>query len=171
MKHTFHIYILTACLLTFHGQLRSETIENLENLTVDPVQPRALTTLSTQVSIGEFIDKITILQIKKERIADAKKLHNVMNELETLLATHRANLPPSAHLDELTARLLEVNKKLWDIEDAIRDKELHKQFDAQFIELARSVYIVNDERFRIKREINELLGSRLVEEKSYKKYT
>lgn len=171
MKIKISLPLMSLLIVSLPKQIAAETVENLANITVDPVeQPRPLTSVITEVAVGEFIDKITILQIKKERITDPKKLHNIKKELESLLATHERNLPPSAALDELTHELLEINKKLWDIEDSIREKELLKEFDLQFIELARSVYNVNDERFRIKREINALLGSRLVEEKSYKKY-
>lgn len=133
--------------------------------------------LYTEVAIGELVDKITILQIKKERINDVKKLRNIIAELETLEATLsdvQKNLDlPAEQMGSLvffTHELYEVNKKLWDIEDAIRDKELSQEFDDIFIQLARSVYITNDKRCEIKRAINNLLGSRLVEEKSYKKY-
>jgi len=126
--------------------------------------------IETPVSFGELIDKITILEIKSQRIDDAGKLANVRNELELLNATW-GNAPASqTDISAERARLLAVNERLWDIEDEIRVKESAQEFDAAFIKLARSVYFENDERAAIKREINLKLGSQLVEEKSYKDY-
>jgi hypothetical protein len=126
--------------------------------------------IEVPVSFGELIDKITILEIKAERIGDDAKLANVRNELELLLATW-ANAPVSAtDIAAARARLKAVNEALWDIEDRIRLKEKAQAFDADFIALARSVYVRNDERAAIKREINLKLGSQLVEEKSYQDY-
>ena len=126
--------------------------------------------IETPVSFGELIDKITILEIKSQRIDDAAKLANVRNELELLNATW-GNAPASqTDISAERARLLAVNERLWDIEDEIRVKESAQEFDAGFIKLARSVYFENDERAAIKREINLKLGSQLVEEKSYKDY-
>jgi uncharacterized protein DUF6165 len=126
--------------------------------------------IETPVSFGELIDKITILEIKSQRIDDAAKLANVRNELELLNATW-GNAPASkTDISTERARLLAVNERLWDIEDEIRVKESAQEFDAAFIKLARSVYFENDERAAIKREINLKLGSQLVEEKSYKDY-
>ena len=127
-------------------------------------------TVSVEVSPGELIDKITILEIKLERMTDPAKLGNVRAEWQTLTAARDAAVPTSARLDALTAGLKAVNERLWVIEDDIRDCERAKDFGANFVELARSVYISNDERARLKREINELLGSRLIEEKSYAAY-
>lgn len=122
------------------------------------------------VSFGELIDKITILEIKSERMSDPAKLANVRNEL-TALESAWSQAPESAQdITAQKAALKAVNKRLWAIEDDIRDKEAAQAFDAEFIRLARSVYIENDERARIKREINTALGSALVEEKSYKDY-
>lgn len=126
--------------------------------------------IETPVSFGELIDKITILEIKSQRIDDAAKLANIRNELELLNATW-GNAPASqTDISAERARLLAVNERLWDIEDEIRVKESAQEFDAAFIKLARSVYFENDERAAIKREINLKLGSQLVEEKSYKDY-
>jgi len=119
------------------------------------------------VSWGELLDKITILQIKKERIADAAKRVNVVTELEALCAIAEAAMRQAA---ALLAELKQVNEALWEIEDHIRDKERAGEFDARFIELARAVYVTNDRRAGLKREINRQLGSVLVEEKSYKPY-
>ena len=126
--------------------------------------------ISVPVSYGELIDKITILEIKSERITSAAKLANVRVELEILDATWRANSAARTDIAAERAALRRVNEALWDIEDRIRVKEKAKAFDAEFIELARSVYIRNDERAEIKRTINEKLGSTLVEEKSYEDY-
>lgn len=118
--------------------------------------------LEVPVSVGEVLDKISILQIKSERITDASKLANVRRELEQLTDAARGYRSPAYEAD-----LLAVNKTLWEIEDRLREKEKRKEFDAEFIELARAVYITNDRRAEIKRRINEATGSALVEEKSY----
>jgi hypothetical protein len=130
--------------------------------------------LLVPVSPGELIDKITILRIKAARIADGAKLANVRHELEVLERTWHASpyagAGPEKDVTAETAALEAVNARLWEIEDDIRDKERARAFDARFIELARSVYVENDERARLKRRINEKLGSAIVEEKSYRKY-
>ena len=126
--------------------------------------------ISVPVSYGELIDKITILEIKSERIKSAAKLANVRVELDLLNGTWRANSAASTDIAVEREALRRVNEALWDIEDRIRLKEKAKAFDAEFVELARSVYIRNDERAEIKRAINEKLGSMLVEEKSYEDY-
>ncbi len=122
------------------------------------------------ISPGELLDKITILRIKSARMTDAGKVRNVRLELDVLEKTWRDSgaAIPEVAADE--AALQRVNEALWDIEDKIRDKELAQQFDAEFIELARAVYITNDERAAVKKRINVALGSRIVEEKSYKPY-
>ena len=127
-------------------------------------------TVTIEVAPGELIDKITILEIKSERIDDPAKLANVRIEHETLAVSRDAALPASEELSALTAALREVNEALWDIEDDIRDCERRGDFGEGFIGLARSVYMTNDRRAELKRRINDLLGSRLVEEKSYKPY-
>ena len=122
------------------------------------------------LSPGELLDKITILRIKVARIQDAGKLANVKLELSLLEQTWKDS-GAAVHDVALDERALEnVNERLWDIEDRIRDKEARQTFDREFIELARAVYICNDERAAIKKRINLQLGSRLVEEKSYKQY-
>jgi len=126
--------------------------------------------IQTPVSYGELIDKITILEIKSRRITDAAKLANVRNELDMLNATWAGSSASQTDIADERARLLAVNEALWDIEDRIRLKERAQAFDAEFIELARSVYFRNDERAAFKREINQKLGSELVEEKSYQDY-
>lgn len=122
------------------------------------------------VSPGELIDKLTILAIKSRRIADAAKLVNVRAELAALRACWTASPWAGRDISADETALLAVNEKLWDIEDRIRDKERAQRFDAEFIELARSVYIENDERAAIKKRLNIALGSTLVEEKSYAQY-
>ena len=122
------------------------------------------------LSPAELLDKITILRIKVARIQDAAKLANVKLELSLLEQTWKDS-GAAAHDVALDERALEnVNERLWDIEDRIRDKEAHQTFDREFIDLARAVYICNDERAAIKKRINLQLGSRLVEEKSYRQY-
>ena len=122
------------------------------------------------ISPGELLDKITILRIKQVRILDAAKLANVKLELALLEQTWRdcGGAARDVALDERA--LQNVNERLWDIEDRIRDKEAKQSFDRDFIELARAVYVSNDERAAIKKRINLQLGSRLIEEKSYKQY-
>jgi hypothetical protein len=122
----------------------------------------------TPTSPGELIDKITILQIKQERVTDRAKLANVQRELEVLTATFGRELSISPQLSNLTAQLKRTNEVLWDIEDNIRLFDKSGDFGPRFIELARSVYRHNDIRCALKRQINELLGSELIEEKSYR---
>ena len=122
------------------------------------------------ISPGEMLDKMTILRIKSQRMADPKKLSNVRIELKALEETWAASVYAQADIEaEMTALLL-VNERLWAIEDDIRDKERAQAFDAEFIRLARAVYFENDERAAIKRRINVKLGSSIVEEKSYAEY-
>jgi hypothetical protein len=126
--------------------------------------------LSVEIAPGELIDKITILQIKSERISEESKLRNICTELEALLRVRDQYLTPSPTLSQLTADLKAVNEALWRIEDDIRLCERNGDFGAGFVELARSVYHQNDRRAVLKRQINDLLGSRLIEEKSYADY-
>ncbi len=126
--------------------------------------------LLVPISPGELIDKITILEIKSQRMTDAAKLHNVRTELSLLSDTWKASPFSATDISAEWAALRDVNAKLWDIEDDIRDKERDGRFDAGFIELARAVYVTNDERAAIKKRINTRLGSALVEEKSYAAY-
>jgi hypothetical protein len=122
------------------------------------------------VSPGELLDKITILRIKSARMADANKLANVRRELARLEASRLAALPVAADLAGEEAALQRVNSELWDIEDRIREHEAQRRFDDAFIELARAVYLRNDERAALKRAINLKLDSPLIEEKSYRPY-
>ena len=126
--------------------------------------------IKVPISPGELIDKLTILEIKSANISDAAKLANVNVELQLLQETWRASAFASANIDAEWKQLREINKKLWDIEDQIRDKERERKFDQEFIELARAVYFTNDERAAVKKQINTKLGSKIVEEKSYAKY-
>jgi len=121
------------------------------------------------ISVGELMDKITILEIKSERIKNPAQLKNIVHELEALRAVRLGHID-RAMLDKLSAELKTVNAKLWDVEDAIRDCDARGDFGAPFIELARAVYRLNDERSRLKKAINLASGSRLVEEKSYKSF-
>ena len=123
-----------------------------------------------EISPGELIDKLTILEIKSDRISDAAKLANVRRELESLRDCSARFLKPSAELAELRSSLHSVNERLWDVEDKLRECERRRDFGAGFIELARSVYRTNDERAALKRRINDLFGSMLLEEKSYARY-
>jgi len=135
-----------------------------------PPKPPKDTKVTAEIAVGELADKITILEIKLENITDEAKLENIRTELESLLATYKTNVQQTPELRALKKRLLAINQKLWNIEDDIRDKERNKEFDKEFVELARSVYYVNDERCAVKRAINDMTGSRLVEEKSYSDY-
>jgi hypothetical protein len=126
--------------------------------------------ISVPVSFGELIDKITILEIKSARMHDVAKLANVRSELDLLNSTWTQNPASRADIAQERAQLKAVNEALWEIEDDIRIQEKARTFDARFIELARSVYIRNDERAAVKRAINLKLGSQLVEEKSYQDY-
>jgi hypothetical protein len=125
--------------------------------------------IKVPISNGELIDKITVLQIKSEKIKDEAKLKNIKKELKMLEKLFETNLKDK-DVDPLFTRLKEINLKLWEIEDRLREKERKKEFDSEFIELARGVYYTNDERSRIKKEIDRLTGSQITEEKSYEKY-
>lgn len=120
------------------------------------------------VSVGELLDKITILQIKSERISDQAKLVNIRKELNALIEICGKNSINVSH--PFVMELKSINEALWVIEDDIRDKERAKAFDQKFIELARAVYVTNDQRFNVKSKINKEMGSAFSEEKSYKPY-
>jgi len=122
------------------------------------------------ISPGELLDKITILRIKSARMREAGKLANVRRELQLLEQTWSRAVPAGVDLAADERALEKVNASLWDIEDRIRDHEAAGNFDKQFVELARAVYVTNDERAAIKKRINTSLGSALVEEKSYRPY-
>jgi Family of unknown function (DUF6165) len=126
--------------------------------------------IKVPISPGELLDKLTILRIKSKRMSDVQKLANVRLELQALEQTWAASAYSTINIDADIDALQAVNEKLWVIEDDIRDKERAQAFDAEFIRLARAVYVENDERAVIKRRINVTLGSTLVEEKSYASY-
>ncbi len=123
-----------------------------------------------EIAPGELIDKITILEIKAERIADAGKRANVLVELATLSDARAAAIAPDGEIDRLATELKAVNEALWEIEDDIRDCDRDGDFGPRFVELARAVYRTNDRRAELRRAINLRLESRLVEEKSYNQY-
>ena len=122
------------------------------------------------ISPGELLDKITILQIKAERIDDDAKVANVKTELKLLTDVWNSSVDADATIDALTEELKTINEALWEIEDDIRDEERGKRFGDRFIELARSVYVTNDERANAKKKVNLHLNSTIVEEKSYQDY-
>ncbi len=126
--------------------------------------------INTEISVGELLDKISILKIKSLKIKDEKKLKNINKELAALNIIVDESLGSYKALGKRSNELMEVNLKLWSIEDEIREKERNKSFDKSFIELARSVYITNDKRFDIKNKINKESGSSFSEEKSYEQY-
>lgn len=126
--------------------------------------------IKVPTSPGELLDKITILEIKMEQISDAEKLKNIEYELAQLTQIWNEHFSKNEDLDLLKKELRETNTNMWNIEDNIRIKESKKEFDNDFIELARSVYYQNDKRADTKKKINELLGSLLMEEKSYADY-
>lgn len=126
--------------------------------------------IEVPVSPGEVLDKITILEIKSERISDPGKLANVQRELKLLGASWRRSVVEDETVRRIHAELKTINEALWEIEDDIRDKERAREFDQVFIDLARSVYVTNDQRANAKKELNIYLGSEIVEEKSYQDY-
>ena len=120
-----------------------------------------------EISAGELIDKITILEIKKIKISNKEKLNNIEKELSSLNGTMKKSIPDQNLIKDLIIKLKEINLKLWDIEDAKRAAEKENNFNEKFIELARNVYKFNDERAKIKLAINNTLGSNIKEVKSY----
>ena len=125
--------------------------------------------INTPISLGELVDKISILMIKKKNISDSIKLQHVNKELEFLQKTLKKYISEDK-INEFLLALVNINSKLWNIEDDIRECERKKLFDQTFIDLARSVYFTNDERAKVKNEINKNFGSELVEVKSYEEY-
>ena len=125
--------------------------------------------INTPISLGELVDKISILMIKKKNISDSIKLQHVNKELEFLKKTLKKYISEDK-INEFLLKLVNINSKLWDIEDDIRECERKKLFDQTFIDLARSVYFTNDERAKVKNDINKTFGSELVEVKSYEEY-
>jgi hypothetical protein len=125
--------------------------------------------INTPISLGELVDKISILMIKKKNISDSIKLQHVNKELEFLQKTLKKYISED-EINEFLLKLVNINSKLWVIEDDIRECERKKLFDQTFIDLARSVYFTNDERAKVKNDINKTFGSELVEVKSYEEY-
>jgi len=125
--------------------------------------------INTPISLGELVDKISILMIKKKNISDSIKLQHVNKELEFLQKTLKKYISEDK-INEFLLKLVNINSKLWDIEDDIRECERKRLFDQTFIDLARSVYFTNDERAKVKNDINKTFGSELVEVKSYEEY-
>jgi len=126
--------------------------------------------MKVEVSNGELLDKFSILKIKLERIKDEFKLINIKNEIDIISKNCEEIIKSDLRLSEIFDELIFVNESLWIIEDEIRIKEKDKEFDSEFIELARSVYLTNDIRFKLKNKINMITSSKLVEEKSYESY-
>lgn len=145
----------------------AQMAEALGPLTSVAPRRQGLGAVLVEISPGELIDKITILEIKRARITAAAKQANVRAELAELIAARDRTVPRSGELDALTAELRQVNEALWDVEDELRDCERAAAFGEPFVALARSVYLHNDRRSAVKRRINDLLGARIVEEKSY----
>ena len=127
--------------------------------------------ITANISYGELVDKITILMIKSERITDPNKLRNIFKELHLLQETFNISIGNREDISELKQRLKEINEALWDVEDILRTKERIREFGDEFLQLARSVYKINDQRSIIKRSIDILLGSEIMEEKSYDSLT
>ena len=125
--------------------------------------------INTPISLGELVDKISILMIKKKNISDSIKLQHVNKELEFLQKTLKKYISED-EINNFLLKLVNINSKLWNIEDDIRECERNKLFDQTFIDLARSVYFTNDERAKVKNNINKAFGSELVEVKSYEEY-
>ncbi len=155
--------------LAVPGQARRYSLQATATLSLRVGIP-SMSEILAPVSFGELLDKIAILQIKSERMTDRAKLANVRRELSALEQIWMVHPAAGGDIVRLRAELKAVNERLWVIEDDIRIKEKMQAFDADFIRLARSVYVENDERARIKKDINLALGSTYVEEKSYQDY-
>jgi len=165
-KNTHHKNVINnifATIITFMCPLTIQTLDQQSQ-----IKPKD--SVSVEISYGELIDKITILEIKAARIKTRSKLHNIHTELLILNNIYYHDISLTEEIKSLKEQLKKINEELWDIEDDIRLKEHKKEFDQEFIELARSVYVTNDHRGNIKRKINEHLGSYLMEEKEYTKY-
>lgn len=128
------------------------------------------TSITIRISPGEVLDRLTILEIKSERMTDPAKLANVRHELDELAAAVARTVPQTPEIKALHDELKDINAKLWDIEDDIRDCERARDFGEKFVALARAVYHTNDSRAAVKRKINDALGADIIEEKSYAPY-
>ena len=137
------------------------------NITLSSILQHAKHSITIETSFGEFIDKMTTLKIKMNRIEDEAKLHNIKKLLDNAQTLYNKYVEPSAQLDQLMQELLKVLETLWDLEEAMRNKECTQLFDQEFIDLVRTTYLTNDKRYNLKRSISELLGSNIMEEKSY----
>ena len=126
-----------------------------------------LNQILAEISAGELLDKITILEIKKEKISNSEKLKDINKELSSLVKTSNEKIPDKKRIENLVSDLKKINLKLWDIEENKRRAEKEKKFDETFIQLSRDVYKSNDERAKIKLKINEILGSNIKEVKSH----
>jgi len=126
-----------------------------------------LNQILAEISAGELLDKITILEIKKEKIKDGQKLKDISKELSSLKKTSDEKIPDKSEINNLIIKLKQINLKLWDIEENKRLAEKNQKFDEKFIKLSREVYKTNDERAKIKLKINEILGSNIKEVKSH----
>tara|TARA_Y100000816_G_C25884615_1_gene461559 strand:- start:344 stop:739 length:396 start_codon:yes stop_codon:yes gene_type:complete len=126
-----------------------------------------LNQILAEISAGELLDKITILEIKKEKIKDKEKLEDINKELSSLTATSNEKIPSKSEVENLIKNLKKINLKLWEIEEGKRLAEKNKKFDDEFIKLSREVYLTNDERAKIKLKINQILGSNIKEVKSH----
>ena len=126
-----------------------------------------LNQILAEISAGELLDKITILEIKREKITDSEKLKDINKELSSLTKTSDEKIPDKKRIEDLVLNLKKINLKLWDIEENKRKAEKEKKFDETFIQLSRDVYKSNDERAKIKLKINEILGSNIKEVKSH----
>ena len=126
-----------------------------------------LNRILAEISAGELLDKITILEIKREKISDSEKLKDINKELSSLTKTSNEKIPDKKKIEDLVLNLKKINLKLWDIEENKRQAEKKQKFDEAFIQLSRNVYKSNDERAKIKLKINETLGSNIKEVKSH----
>jgi DNA repair ATPase RecN len=151
MKHIRKIYLFTFAVLSSFSPIASKQVQ-------------------AAISLGELVDKITILTIKTERISDPEKLKNVTTELQLLQQLFNQYVGDRSDIAQLMKELKITNEQLWDIEDILRVKERIKEFNDEFIQLARNVYITNDKRCSLKRKIDTVLGSEILEEKSYEAY-
>lgn len=151
MKHIRKIYLFTLAVLSSFSPIASKQVQ-------------------AAISLGELVDKITILTIKTERISDPEKLKNITTELQLLQQLFNQHVGNRSDIAQLMQELKITNEQLWDIEDILRVKERMKEFNDEFIQLARNVYITNDKRCSLKRKIDTVLGSEILEEKSYEAY-
>lgn len=172
MKNFFSMASLVPCLFfsTIIASVTDTQNSTFNTLAVATPRPSQDVSVHAAVAVAELLDKMTILEIKLERFTDETKLKNVRAEYAVLQAMYVAHVPQSAALENLKKELMEKNKRLWALEDSIRAKESSKNFDAEFIHFARAIYLNNDERGLIKRDINTLVGSHIIEEKSYGEY-